>query len=419
MATNLNIIMKKVFNMEDVIKRVLLPFFTFEEANVLSLVSKDFNSDVKDTVFVDKPPIIVSIDKFIAKFPQSSILNLSYEGLKNKGSNKIYEMTRLKSLIFDHTNIKSIGLDFSKLSFLTKLQATCCHGLTDKLLSNLVNLVELNISECDELCTDTPVTGSCFKHMPKLKKLSITNCFKIKNASFNYLSNLEELEAAIDSSWDEPSELITNESIKKLSSIKILNLCGQDHLTDDALSNLNQIIDLNINNCNLITDNGLSNLKGIKKLAIGGCSNIFGNTFNSINGIEVLYANQTNLIPSNFSYLKGIKKLYIGNCPTITDEIFQYLDGIQKLEISKNKNITGENFFHIKGIKSFNIENSENIKIKNILMLDGLAKIKLHSDCENHMKDDFINPLKEFIKEVTVFKMVKEDGYTTYRYVNI
>jgi hypothetical protein len=35
------------------------------------------------------------------------------------------------------------------------------------------------------------------------------------------------------------------------------------------------------------------------------------------------------------------------------------------------------------------------------------------------MKDDFINPLKEFIKEVTVFKMVKEDGYTTYRYVNI
>jgi len=421
MASNLNIIMKKVFDMEDIIKRVLLPYFTYKEANVVSLVCKDFNTDVKDTVFVDQAPNIVFLEKFITKFPKSPVLNLSSSKLKKKGFEKIYEMTHFKSLIFNHTNLRPIGLDFSKLSFLTKLEAKCCFGLTDEIISKLVNLVELDISQCEDLCTDSPVTGSCFKHLSKLKKLTITNCLAIKNESFDYLSKLEELEVANAHSWDKKQSdfSITNESIKKLKSIKILNLCGQKHLTDETLSNFSQIEDLNINNCNLITDDGISNLKGIKKLAIGGCSQITGSGFKSIKGIEVLYANETNLLPSNFCHLKSIKTLYIGNCQEITDDIFQHLSGIQKLDISENYNITGENFFHIKGIKSLNIANSENIKIDNILMLEGLEQIKLDSHCVNHMKDNFIDSLKEFVKVVKVFKEIQEDGYTTYGYVTI
>jgi hypothetical protein len=421
MATNLNIIMKKVFDMEDIIKRVLLPFFTYTEANVVSLVCKDFNTDVKDTVFVDQAPNVVFLEKFITKFPKSSVLNLSNSKLNKKGIDKIYEMTHLKSLIFNHTNLQPIGLDFSKLSFLTKLEAKCCYGITDEVISKLVNLVELDISQCYDLCTDSPVTGSCFKHLSKLKKLTITNILAIKNESFDYLSKLEELEVAT-AHYDEkkPSDFsITNESIKKLKSIKILNLCGQNHLTDDALSNFTQIEDLTINNCNLITDDGISNLKGIKKLAIGGCYRITGSGFESIKGIEVLYANETNLLPSNFCHLKGIKILYIGNCRKITDEVFQYLIGVQKLEISGNNKITGKNIADIKGIKSLNISNCKNIEIDNILMLEGLEQIKLDSHCVNHMKADFINPLKEFVKVVKVFKEIQEDGYTTYGYVTI
>jgi hypothetical protein len=391
-----------VFQIEDIVRRVILPYLTHEEANVVSLVSKNFNDDVKDTIFVEEIKITKSIDKFINKFPMSKVLDLSTHKNPVINTDKIYEMTHLRTLIFNHANISDSCIDFSRLKTLTKLDAPCCYGLTDDLLSNLINLVDLNIEECDDLCMESNITGSCFKHMPKLKKLSISNCLKITNQSFDYLSKLEELDVSLFNCFNESQKvLIKDDSIKKLVSIKILNLCGQKHLTNNALSTLNNLEDLTISGCKLITDEGISHLTKLKKLAMGNCKKINGSAFEQINSIEELYANSTELKISNFSYLSKIKRLYIGKCSNINDDIFKYLENsrIQKLEISNNNKIKGTNISKIKGIKSLNIMNCKNVAIENILSLDGLEKIVIHPT----YGEDYIWRLQETIKEVMFY----------------
>jgi hypothetical protein len=401
--------MEEVFNIEDLVRREILPFLTLKEANNISLVSKNFNTDVKDTIFNDKDTVINrSVRLYLQKFPMSKIVNISR--IKNRHIDTtitdIFFIKKLQVLIINciyDLELRPIYhmIRCGRLTNLIKLEAQCSIGLTDDILSNLINLQELDISVCTDMCHDSEVTGKCFKHMPKLKVLNINNCFNIKNTAFDFLSNLHELQIKIDNPWgDTFSTFIIDESINKLKSIKILNLYKQKNLTDTALKYLTQIEDLTITGCELITDAGISHLKNIKYLSIGNCWRITGSAFKSLPDITYLYAVGTNLTINNLKYLERLERLDIGYCRKLTDDIFQYINNIRYLGISYNKKILGNNVSDLKNMRILDINNCNNIKIDNIVNINKLDMIIISKHCKNHMKDTFIEPLKKFLKEV-------------------
>ena len=178
-------------------------------------------------------------------------------------------------------NVMSISIDIKKrlskcnLPYLKTLHLRYCR-ITDDLLpylSNLTNLVELDLSSCKKITDNGFVYLS---NLTNLKILSLNNC-NITDTGLSYLSNLTNLQIL---NLGECYE-ITDDGLVYLSNLtNIQELCLRScNITDAGLLYLSNLIDLNklnLNLCERITDDGLvylSNLKNLKMLDLTDCHN--------------------------------------------------------------------------------------------------------------------------------------------------
>lgn len=81
---------------------------------------------------------------------------------------------------------------------------------------------------------------------------------------------------------------MTDDDIKSLCGIQIINLSGCSRITDRGLENLKGVKVINLARCYKITSHGLQFLKGVKKINLSDCHGITDSGLGFLKDVEAI-----------------------------------------------------------------------------------------------------------------------------------
>lgn len=246
--------------------------------------------------------------KGIKKAENLEYLNISYVQTEKWGNyireipHEVYDLTKLKVLIVDNTNLKIISHEIGNLTQLEFLSAS--HGkLTaiPKEIGELEKLVALDLSfnQIDLLPDD----------LSKLKNLKYLNLAgnSLKYSIDEEIQNLKNLEfISIEFSKDASNIKQTIQALTQLPNLKILHL---------RYSNLDKL------------PIEFKNFKSLEQLSLRGNFDLeLSSTFETLAKIQSLKIldlsfSRIESLPDEFGLLKNVETIYLGNwkwcCPMI------------------------------------------------------------------------------------------------------
>jgi len=155
----------------------IFAFFSFEELNVLSSISKKW----QQYCWVFQEDIKLSIPR------RSQLRDIHLKYLS-----KAIELKSLNLHGSKHLTDEALKI-ICRLPKLLKLNLSFCSGITDggiNSLRNLPNIRILNLSYCNQL------TGKCFEHiatLKTLKELDLSGCGQLEDDGLEFLCQLPEL----------------------------------------------------------------------------------------------------------------------------------------------------------------------------------------------------------------------------------
>lgn len=191
--------------------------------------------------------------------------------------------------------------------------------ITDKSVSLLTNLTELNMKDYDT------VTGTSFEKLTKLQILRLCNCSNLKTDDIRSLSQLTELEL-IGDTW------INDEFVKYMPNLIKLNL-ERNFTIIYGIEELKKLKVLNLTQNDMIKEKHLVQLTSLTSLSLISNSNIGKKYFNSL---EYL----TNLTELDLSYNRTIQDNGLMHLTRITCLVLERNYGISNRSLSKLTNLT-------------------------------------------------------------------------------
>jgi hypothetical protein len=138
------------------------------------------------------------------------------------------------------------------------------------------------------------------------KHLDIQSILRSRRVSKDWLACITRYikENPIDLSWS----FITNEGLKALAGVQIIDLRACKNITDEGLRHLAGVQAINLWGCNKITDGGLKHLAGVQIIDLRGCNKI---------------------TDAGLKHLAGVKHVILWGCYLITDAGLKRLgDGV-------------------------------------------------------------------------------------------
>ncbi|CAL6054583.1 leucine_Rich Repeat (LRR)-containing protein [Hexamita inflata] len=221
----------------------------------------------------------------------------------------------------------------SSLKLLTQLERLLlnnCHVNTIDVLSNHINLIELDLSSND--CTDlTPL-----KNLVNLIKLNLEQC-------------------GIDTD-------IT--PIQYLTKLMILNLSGLDIIQLGPLSTLINLKELNLS-CNNFEDiTALQYLTELTILDMSGCELSNVDVFKFLVNLKELFLNgNENIDITPLQYLTHLIKLQLESCGLKSVEALIPLQNLKELDLSSNQIVYLQPLELLKQLKALTIQGNQVIQL--------------------------------------------------------
>lgn len=214
----------------------------------------------------------------------------------------LVNLTHLTTTIHDETNfndytkLQSLTIQYYRIGMIDQLvnltSLRVDHGLRDKNLVGLSNLTSLtfhstnvsdfglfhlcNLENLELLSTCALITGSCFRFMPKLRRL-IAKSDKINVNYIKQITSLTELYVHHVIGSAGISDLINlrtlsighkadNNGMHKLVNLTSLDIRNNTKLSNSGISHLTNLTELDIRSNHKINDLGLINLTNLIKL---------------------------------------------------------------------------------------------------------------------------------------------------------
>ncbi|MBA2369134.1 MAG: hypothetical protein H0V82_08950 [Candidatus Protochlamydia sp.] len=285
------------------------------------------------------------------------------EEMTEEGDSHISSLIQLKVLSLSTHQMENLHF-LNPLTNLESLDLSECDNLEDENFSNLeslVNLKILNIKECAKLTFDLFIYLKSFTQLKKLIFSSLNDAEENNNENFRlvtHLVNLNHLEIS-------NCEITDNDSayIGKLFNLKYLSIVECPEITDvffNYINCLTHLTELKIENCEEITAEGfvyLPQLKNLKVLHLNNCgitqSGIFNiSTFEPLQSLSLFsseHIKDEHL--KSLARLVNLEFLALHFCRQITNKGILYLYALPRLKllnIEHNNKITNE------GIKALN-----------------------------------------------------------------
>lgn len=230
----------------------------------IDVLNAEYNPDITDKGIAD----MILCELNASSYPDNSELDcgITDNGIKHMNCD-LFSLNALGNIKITNEGIKNNGA-------LTILDASYNENITDDGLKEL-DLEELNIS------FNNQVTGQGIKHM-NLEILIANECDKItddgiihmdlhvlnasgfdnqiSDVSVQEMKNLTKLDASNNYN-------ITDNSIKFLHDLKILNISGNDAVTNISLCYLD-LIELDISCNEVVSNNGVKHMQNLKNLNV-------------------------------------------------------------------------------------------------------------------------------------------------------
>lgn len=330
------------------------------------------------SIFVRSNSNINTADfRYLERIPK-----LTLYGIKNLCDNDFQYLKQVVHLriscTYENQQRPKYNID-SSLRYLARLKTLYIDDsivITDNGMQYLTNILELTTNS-------QFITDSGLSYLKNIEKLALSN----ENITDNGLRNLP-MNHAINTLAIHHNNKITNEGLKYLKNIVVLELPDNEHITDYGLKYLERIEKLHILSNPGITDNGMRYLKGIVDLKISLYRNLsdrFNNTHYSqkvggyimsdyglqyLSGIQRLCIAEDNITDNGLRYITGIRDLNMDG-RNITDIGVLYLSGIKSLRLYGNSKITNVGISCLSGIKELYLWNNINITIDSFKYIDG------------------------------------------------
>jgi serine/threonine protein kinase len=207
--------------------------------------------------------------------------------------------------------------------FLTNLDISNCHEITNDCLSRLTSLTTLSILNCRH------ITDKGIKTLTNLSILHMRACNLITDTGIAPLVELENLDMRFCTN-------ISGACLINRPKLKTLTLIGCNQITNEELSSMTQLWYLSITDCTQITDACLSQLVNLGTLYIINCTQITDNGLSPLLNLTTLYMdNCSEITDAGLSKLTRLKELGKANCTQITDHCLkklplEMLDGVKQ-----------------------------------------------------------------------------------------
>ncbi|KAF7992148.1 hypothetical protein HCN44_001473 [Aphidius gifuensis] len=304
------------------------------------LILQEFDIDNNAVMEISKIKSLTKLELIICKIGEgtSFILNLpELESLTLRAMENIDDC--IINLSNESKNLKLLDIKYCSTEFSDAL----------KKISNLINLEELNLEQCEEV--DSDVFASIVNGCAKLKNLYIPKSVKISGDALVKISNLKNLE--------------------------VLDICETKNVNDDVIieiaNNCKKITELHIDSCNNVSSlalNELAKLENLEVLQLVDVDNAGDDIFKNMyklkklkctwcrnvtdSGIMRIIKNASNL-DYLMLYRTGVTKICLVDVNDVGDEIFNNMSQLRVLKCNWCFNVTDVGIMKI-------IKNSPNLK---------------------------------------------------------
>ncbi|CAL6002520.1 Conserved_hypothetical protein [Hexamita inflata] len=297
------------------------------------------------------------------------VLNLRRNSLEN---DQLYNLAKFKKLHVLDVSFNKVDLThIHNISSLTNLNMQRSGLKNIDLISSLVNLVELDLSENfreDTSSNDTDLsylyvlnisfnTQLDFSPLCKLKSLTKLNMCQCGLTNIDKITSLVNLDQ-LDLSQNRDINLSSLYQVRSLTQLYMYQ-CNLKNI--DQITQLINLEVLNISDNSLLTINSIDQLVNLKKL------------YMSLN-------NNIDITP--LKSLVGLITLNVNNCGLKQLTALKHLINLQTLDISFNYDINISELQYLKNLKYLNLKNC---KLVSIYVLSPLVNLEYLNLAENQI----------------------------------
>lgn len=316
---------------------------------------KPYIHNMFNVIYIDTLPYYFD-DSYLLNFKYLMYLNCSYN---NKISDKSIQTLHNLSVLI------------------------CNNTITDNSVANLNNLVSL------KLCENDSITDISLMKLTKLEQLIINNsCKNISDISILLLTNLTELNL-----YSNRFCHITNESISKLSKLKVLSIHNNPYINTINLPYLkrlyaNELLTDSSTTCSNLThlycsdnqnftDSLLCKLPNLLSLNCEDNNNFTNNGLYSLPNLTYLDCGfNTNFTDDGLMTLSNLKTLYCSYNFNFTNKSLPYLPKLIILSCGSNNNFTARGILNLKNLEElFCFYGRSNINIIDLKPLNKLRRV--------------------------------------------
>ena len=349
---------------------------------------------------------------------------------------KFTNLTRLALKNLEHLTDFHINLFSRTLTNLKNLNIsdTKIHDQGLKLLSNLINLEDINISNSTYL-TDEGI--KFLKNMTNLKTLRMGNSTDFTNSVLNILTGLTNLTYL---------NIFNLQSFRNFESLSVLTNLVELDISSTSVNNINFLYKLtklkylNLSNRSnmdeILNLNVLANLTNLEKLKMSECKFInIPNIFYYMSDLKELYLNTVEIDIKQILNLTNLEKLKITSSILHNIDDLTYLTNINQLYLHGNsiKNVDFlKSLTNLTKLSMYFEEISDTSpiiylkKLENIIIDDVFDNINLLSQLpklreiviENIHADNDLNQLSQ-LTNLKIIKFYYADSMTDYDQLNI
>jgi len=314
------------------------------------------------------------VNKQCHKIRIKDFWNISYI-LKNILKNNILINYKYLEKLYLACNKNVTNLNY--LENLKELDISNCPQIKNNHIEKLVNLETLCLYDENNMCIGNCISNDGIKYLTKLKMLNVNGNRYI--TELDHLVNLQVLHAGNDPMYDFGFCAINNTSIKNLTNLTELDIQCNEHVND--ISSLTNLKILNACASN-IDDKSIKYMTKLVKLDISQNEHIT-NIFHLVN-LKTLKVINDSGVDNDINYLTNLTELNISSNKSIKN--INNLINLNKLTAKFNSDIDNDSINSLTNLTELNI--SQNNKITNI---DHIVKLKKLSILYNSGIDNDIN----------------------------